>query len=404
LSRRVLRGGLVFDGTGAAPFAADVAMDGNRIVGVGRVTPQRGDEVLDVTGCLVAPGLIDCHVHTLFNGMDMARIQSQPFSLQFYEAIANLRALLRSGITTVRDAGGADLGVRAAVEAGLIDGPRMAIAISVLSQTGGHVDGWNVHGDLQRLMVPHPGRPDCVVDGVDGMRKRVREILRAGADTIKVCASGGVMSTRDDPRHPQFSPAELVVCVEEAAAAGRRVMAHAHSAAGVVQAVRAGVHSIEHGVYLDDEGIELMCEHGTWLVPTLLAPVALVDAIDSGMTVPIEVERKARAITDAHLTAVRRAHAAGVRIAMGTDSGVFAHGSGPRELGLLVQAGMTPQQALRAATGSAAELLERDDVGVLEVGRFADVVVLDGDFWDFDRFDPNLRLVVADGRDCYRRG
>jgi imidazolonepropionase-like amidohydrolase len=279
----------------------------------------------------------------------------------------------------------------------------MTIAISVLSQTGGHVDGWNVHGDLQRLMVPHPGRPDCVVDGVDAMRVRVRELIRAGADTIKVCASGGVMSTRDDPRHPQFSPAELEVCVAEAAAAGRRVMAHAHSATGIAQAVRAGVHSIEHGVYLDDEGIELMRDRDTWFVPTLLAPVALVDAIDAGMTVPPEVERKARAISDAHLDAVGRAHAAGVRIAMGTDSGVFAHGSGPRELALLVRAGLSPQQALLAATGSAAQLLERDDVGVLQAGRYADIVVLDGDFWDLEQFAANLRLVIAGGEDRYLR-
>lgn len=190
-----------------------------------------GDQVIDVSGMLVMPGLIDCHVHAVFGGMDMPKIQQRPFSLEFFEASANLRTLLESGATTVRDARGADLGVKTAVERGLISGPDMMIAISILSQTGGHVDGWTVHGDVQRLLTPHPGRPDCVLDGVDQMRHRVRELVRAGADTIKVCPTGGVMSERDDPRHSQFSPEELEVCVDEAARTGKYVLAHAHGAA-----------------------------------------------------------------------------------------------------------------------------------------------------------------------------
>ncbi|MBM0123732.1 metal-dependent hydrolase family protein [Pimelobacter simplex] len=402
MTRTVLRGGRVFDGTGADPFDADVALAGGRIVEVG--AGLGGDTVLDVTGALVAPGLIDCHVHTIFDGMDLARVQGRPFSLEFFEAIGNLRTILHSGVTTVRDAGGADLGVKTAVEQGLVAGPRMAISISALSQTGGHVDGWNVHGDHQRLFVPHPGRPDCVVDGVEGMRKRVRELLRAGADTIKVCASGGVMSTRDDPRHPQFSYDELAVCVEEAASAGVSVMAHAHGAAGIKRALRAGVRSIEHGVFVDDECVELFRSTGAWLVPTLLAPVALVEAIDDGMVVAPEMEAKARAIAATHLDAVARAHAGGVRIAMGTDSGVFAHGAAPRELAWLVRAGLSPAQALHAATGSAADLLDRDDVGRIAVGLAADLVVVDGDLDDLGHFDRNLRLVLQGGEVVRRRG
>ncbi len=401
MTRTVLRGGRVFDGTGADPFAADVALAGGRIVEVG--AGLGGDAVIDVTGALVAPGLIDCHVHTIFDGMDLARVQARPFSMEFFEAIGNLRTILHSGVTTVRDAGGADLGVKTAVEQGLVAGPRMSISISALSQTGGHVDGWNVHGDHQRLFVPHPGRPDCVVDGVEDMRKRVRELLRAGADTIKVCASGGVMSTRDDPRHPQFSYDELAVCVEEAAAAGASVMAHAHGAAGIKQALRAGARSIEHGVFIDDECVELFGSTGAWLVPTLLAPVALVEAIDGGMVVAPEMEAKARGIAATHLDAVARAHAGGVRIAMGTDSGVFAHGSAPRELAWLVRAGLTPAQALHAATGSAADLLDRDDIGRVAAGRVADLVVLDGDLADLEHFADNLRLVLRDGEVVRRR-
>ena len=399
MSRTVLRGGRVFDGTGAEPFAADVAIVHGRVAEVGPDLPVGGGdvEVIDVAGALVAPGLIDCHVHAVFDGMDMARLQARPFSMEFFEAARNLGTILASGVTTVRDAGGADLGVKTAVEEGLVRGPRMTISISALSQTGGHVDGWNVHGDLQRLFVPHPGRPDCVVDGVEGMRLRVRELIRAGADTIKVCASGGVMSTRDDPRHPQFSYDELAVCVEEAAAAGRSVMAHAHGAAGIKQALRAGVRSIEHGVFIDDECLELFLANDAWLVPTLLAPVALVEAIDAGMTVAPEVEVKARSIATTHLDAVARAHAAGVRIAMGTDSGVFAHGSAPQELTWLAQAGLSPTASLHAATGSAAELLGLPDVGRLAPGCVADVVVLEGEWARFEKFEQNLRLVLQGG-------
>lgn len=401
MTRTVLRGGQVFDGTGSDPFLADVAVVGDRVVEIG---PElAGDTVVDVTNALVAPGLIDCHVHTIFDGMDAARLQSRPFSMEFFEAIGNLRTILHSGVTTVRDAGGADLGVKTAVETGLVAGPRMVISISALSQTGGHVDGWNVHGDHQRLFVPHPGRPDCVVDGVEAMRKRVRELVRAGADTIKVCASGGVMSTRDDPRHPQFSYDELATCVEEAASTGVSVMAHAHGAAGIKQALRAGVRSIEHGVFIDDECVELLRSTGAWLVPTLSAPVALVEAIDHGMVVPPEVEAKARGIADTHLDAVALAHAGGVRMAMGTDSGVFPHGSAPRELAWLLRAGLSPAEALHTANASAADLLDRPDLGRIAVGCVADLVVLDGDISAVGEFSRALRLVLQGGAVAWAR-
>ncbi|WP_037361792.1 metal-dependent hydrolase family protein [Amycolatopsis orientalis] len=396
MSRIVLRGGRIFDGTGAAPYAADLAIEGERIAEIG--PGLTGADVLDVTGALVAPGLIDCHVHTVFDGMDLARLQTRPFSMEFFEAAVNLGRLLDSGVTTVRDAGGADLGVKTAVENGIVDGPRMLISVSVLSQTGGHADGWTVHGDLQRLLVPHPGRPDCVVDGVDGIRRRVRELVRAGADVIKVCASGGVMSTRDDPRHAQFSCEELAVCVEEAAAAGLPVMAHAHGAAGIKQALRAGVRSIEHGVFLDDECVELFLDRSAWLVPTLMAPASLVEAIDAGMSVPPEIEAKARSIAATHLDAVARAHRAGVRIAMGTDSGVFAHGSSPAELAWLIRAGLSPAEALLAATSSAADLLGLADVGRITPGACADLVVVDGDLPGVEEFRKNLRCVIKSGR------
>ncbi|MDL9978691.1 metal-dependent hydrolase family protein [Microbacterium sp. ASV49] len=397
MTRTVFAGGEVFDGTGAPALLADVAIEGGRIV---EVAPGlTGDDIHDVTGKLIIPGLIDAHAHAQFDGMDVVASQQQPFSLQFFEAERNLRTILASGITTIRDAGGIDLGVKTALERGMIAGPRALISISVLSQTGGHVDGWNVHGDHQRLLVPHPGRPDCVVDGVEGMRQRVRELLRAGADTIKVCATGGVMSTRDDPRHSQFSLDELVVCVEEARAAGKDVLAHAQGAAGIKNALRAGVRSIEHGIFLDDECIELFLETGAWLVPTLLAPAALIESIDAGMRVTPEMEVKARSVVEVHRAAIARAHAAGVRIAMGTDAGVFPHGQASRELVFLIDAGMSPEEALVAATSGAAELLRlSDEIGTVTAGKAADLLVLGGDAWNLAAFAENLETVVQAGQ------
>jgi imidazolonepropionase-like amidohydrolase len=390
MSRTILRGGLVFDGTGSAPYAADVAFDGDRIVAVGAGID--GDTAVDAAGRTILPGLIDCHVHVVVSHVDVWRLAQTPFSYQFYEAAANLRATLHAGITTVRDAGGADLGIKQAVEDGLIDGPRLRIAISMLSQTGGHGDDWLPSGVDVPLFVGHPGRPSGLVDGPDAVRRKVRELVRAGADVIKVATSGGVLSPRDDPRHAHFRPAELEVLVEEAAAAGISVMAHAQAADGIKNAVRAGIRSIEHGIYLDDEAIALMLEHGTWLVPTLVAPQGVIDAAAGGLPIPPNVLDKARLVVDVHRAAFRRAVEAGVRIAMGTDSGVTPHGRNLRELRLMADGGMRPSAVLEAATRSAAQLLGLEaDQGTVEPGKLADLVLVAGDALDLatlpDRID-----------------
>src|SRR3712207_5475090 len=280
----------------------------------------------------------------MMSGVDLLRHLQTPFSYPFYEAVHNLRRTLAQGITHVREAGGADLGVAEAVRSGLIAGPRMQIAISMLSQTGGHGDGWHVCGAEVPLMGPHPGRPATVVDGADEMRRAIRELLRAGADVIKVATSGGVLSARDDPRHPHFRPAELEVLVEEAAAAEVAVMAHAQGAEGIKAAVRAGIRSIEHGIYLDDEAIDLMLEHGTWLVPTLAAPRAVLTAVAGGASLPTAVIEKARTVQAVHDASVARAVEAGVKVAMGTDSGVGPHGDNLSELALMAGCGMTTAQ------------------------------------------------------------
>lgn len=395
--RTLFTGGMVFDGTGAAPAAADVVIEGSRIVDVG--TGLDGDQAVDCTGQTIVPGLFDCHVHVTVSHLDLlARLQA-PFSLQFYEAARNLRNTIAVGITTVRDAGGADLGIRTAQELGLIAGPRMRIAISIISQTGGHGDDWAAGGCEIPFFLPHPGRPAAVVDGPGEMRRKVRELVRAGADVIKVATSGGVLSERDDPEHAHFRDDEIAVLAAEAAAAGLDAMSHAGSAAGIKTALRNGVRSIEHGNWIDDEGIDLMLRRGAWLVPTLMAARGVVAAADAGLALGDHIVEKARRVAEAQSDSVRRAIAAGVQVAMGTDSGVTPHGQNLTELALLVEHGMTPLAALHSATLSAARLLRMDSaLGSLERGKVADLVIIDGDGLKFESLDRRVAAVYQCGQ------
>ncbi|MEU5592767.1 amidohydrolase family protein [Streptomyces sp. NPDC020298] len=397
MTRTLLSGGQVFDGTGAEVAEGDILVEEGRILDVG--TGLDGDERIDVTGLTVLPGFIDCHVHMMFSGWIGDRAAHQPFSYGYFEAVRNLAATLDCGITTVRDAGGADLGVRQAVEDGLIEGPRLRIAITILSQTGGHNDGWLPSGTCVPLFAAHPGRPHGVVDGPEEMRKRAREIIRAGADVLKVCTSGGVLSPRDNPRHAHFRPDELDVLVTEATAAGLPVMAHAQATDGIKNAVRAGMRSVEHGVFLDDEAIGMMLDAGTWLVPTLTAPAAALQAAETGAGLPGSVVAKAREVIDVHRESFARAVEAGVRIAMGTDSGVGPHGRNLEELALMAAGGMKPAAVLAAATSSAAELLGlADTTGTIAPGKRADLVVVDGDPYDFTSLKDRVRAVFQNGR------
>ncbi|MBN9740390.1 amidohydrolase family protein [Amycolatopsis sp. A1MSW2902] len=396
MTRTLFTGGTVFDGTGSAPAPADVVVEDGRIVEVG--TGLDGDRAVDCAGAMLLPGMFDCHVHVTVSDLGLLQRVQKPFSYQFYEAARNLWTTLKLGITTVRDAAGADLGIKQAVADGLIPGPRLEIAIGLISPTGGHGDGWMPSGHCVPLSLPHPGRPSALADGPDEMRRVARTLLRAGADVLKVCTTGGVLSPRDDPRHSQFTPEELDVLVAEATMQGRAVMAHAQGAEGVKNAVRAGIRSIEHGIYLDDEAIELMLARGTWLVPTLVAPVNVIRAAAAGAALPDAVVQKAKEVAEVHLESVRRAVEAGVRIAMGTDSGVGPHGTNLEELELMRSAGMSPADVLVAATSSAARLLGKDaELGRLAPGYRADLVVVSGDIYDFPALAGNVREVWQDG-------
>lgn len=394
--RTVFYGGRVFDGSGADPAPGDIVVSDGRVVDVG--VGLDGDKGVDCAGRTVLPGLFDCHVHLTMTGIDTIRRLTRPFSYQFFEAARNLEATLATGITTVRDAAGADLGIQQAVEDGLIAGPRMHISVNALSQTGGHMDGWTVSGDCILPFQPHPGRPSAIVDGPDEMRKTVRELIRAGANVVKVCTSGGVLSPRDNPRHGHFRDEELAVLMAEANAAAVPVMAHAQATDGIKAAVRSGVRSIEHGIFLDDEAIEMMLRAGTWLVPTLVAPLAVLEAAAAGMTLPPAMVDKARVVSEAHRHSFSRAVAAGVKIAMGTDSGVGPHGANLRELTLMNECGMAAKDVLLSATASSAELMGlQRELGGLVPAKRADLVIVEGDPYEFSKLRSNIVSVYKDG-------
>ncbi|HEY7626893.1 MAG TPA: amidohydrolase family protein [Ilumatobacteraceae bacterium] len=400
MARIVIRGGEVFDSSGGWASGADVVVEGDRIVGVG--SGLDGDEAIDAAGCAVFPGFIDSHVHFMADGdLDPMSSVRTPFSLNFYLAAERMQRTLAVGVTTIREAGGSDLGVKQAQVSGLVPGPHMQISISILSQTGGHGDDWQVCGAHMPSIIggPHPGKPHNIVDGPEEMRRKVRELVRAGADVIKVCTSGGVLSPRDDPRHGHFRDVELDVLVAEASAAGKWVMAHAQATDGIKSAVRAGIRSIEHGIYLDDEAIAMMLERGTYLVPTLIAPRGVLEAADRGVNVPPYAIEKTKMVMQIHRDSISRAIAAGVKVAMGTDSGVTPHGQNLRELDEMVGCGMTPAQALIATTRTAAELLGvQEDRGSIEVGKRADIVIATGSALDITGLTDRIRTVLQDGK------
>ena len=404
----VVHNGTLIDGNGGEPVRdAAILVEGNHIRAIGPTASLMSSDSaitrIDAGGGYVLPGFIDAHVHLMIEGFDIPAMLATPFSLNFYKAIDHMRRTLDAGVTTVRDAGGADAGVKAAAERGIVPGPRMQISISALTITGGHGDGWMPSGNEFHLFQPYPGNPDGRCDGPEDVRKKVREMLRAGAEVIKVHATGGVLSPTDHPEFTQFSPEELGIIVQEAAyRRGVKVMAHAQGAEGVKNAVRAGIHSIEHGIYLDDEAIALMLERGTYLVPTLVVPVGVLEGAREQGAMPEYGIRKARESIEAHRQSITRAHEAGVKIAMGTDAAVVPHGTNLRELGLMCEAGLTPMESIVAATRVAAECLGwAAPVGTLETGKFADIVV--------SRVDPladihaladtsNIVIVMKDGR------
>ena len=398
-----VRCGTLIDGTGADPVrGATLVFEGDTIVSIDRGGQvPRDAEVVDAAHLTVMPGMIDCHVHLGSSTWGLQERLLIPYSLTIAHALNHARITLEAGFTSVRDAAGTPRGVKMAIDQGLFPGPRTRIAVSALSQTGGHGDSLMPNG--ANIRPTNSEMPQTVVDGVEDVRRAAREVLRAGADQIKVHTSGGVMSPNDEPSATGFAPDEIAAIVYEARAAGKTVMAHAQATQGIKNAVVGGIHSIEHGIYLDEEVVEEMKRRGTFLVATLVAPLWVVRRAeqDPGSVPPYAV-RKAREVSADHKASFRLAVERGVRIAMGTDTGVGPHGSNAEELEHMVEGGMTPMQAIVATARSAAECSRISHLtGTLEAGKRADVLGVAGDPLADIRVlqdKAKLALIMRDGR------
>ncbi|OMI35912.1 metal-dependent hydrolase family protein [Streptomyces sparsogenes] len=373
-----ITGARLIDGTGAEPVSDAVVLTDEQgdiaYAGPAADAPDTGlaYTVVDAAGRTVLPGFIDCHVHFGFeNPRELGtRISADP-TVETFRTAERLRRTLYAGVTTARDLGGLPSGYRKAVAEGLIEGPRVHTAVRIIGHTGGHADFTTPSGiDLS-------GGVGEIADTTDEVRKAVRRLLRDGADVIKLCATGGMGSPHDQPEDEGLTEEEIRAVVDEARRhGGRPVAAHAQGTAGILNAIRGGVTSIEHGYGLDSRARELARERGTFVVPTLST---VFDGIDKATMAPYHYEKKVRwsGITKENISA---AIADGLRIAMGTDSGVCPHGRNLRELAHLVSLGMSPMDAIGAGTRVAAQLLGLDDrVGTLRAGKAADIVICDGD-------------------------
>jgi imidazolonepropionase-like amidohydrolase len=394
----------LIDGTGAAPVpdAAVLVADGRiRWAGKASQAPATDATRIDLGGNTVCPGFFDVHVHFSLPGAGATPLDRalNPPSYQYFQLIDRLRVTLHNGVTTARDLMGIDAGVRDAVAHGLIDGPRLLVAINMMSQTCGHAD---FHLPSGIDLTPMIG--GSLVDTVDDARRRTRELIAAGADVIKVASSGGVSSPSDQPEWLGMRRELIAAVVEEAAAYGhKRVAAHAIGYAGIQAAVEAGVTSIEHGYQLDDALRRTMVERDMYLVPTLLETMAEVTSSPAGRA------KSAHWHTVAH-ESIGASVAAGVKIAVGTDAGLSpAHGTNLKELGLLVRfGGLTPLQAIVAGTQTSAELCGlAETLGTVEAGKLADLVVVRGNpLDDIDALgEPdNILLVLKEGETAIDRG
>jgi len=390
------------------PESGEVTRDAVVVIEDGRVTelgPRRSVQAprdadgIDAAGLTLLPGLIDCHVHltALGEGLDFTRELSTPPTFELMRAVRAARRTLDAGFTSVRDAAGSPAGIRMAIDAGYFPGPRMFVTVSALSQTGGHTDAHFMCG--ADLDIPLPDRPYSVVDGVEAMRQRVREMVRAGADWIKLCTSGGVLSPGDQPHHSALTLDEIRAAVDEAAVQGRKVMAHAQANAGIKNALKAGVATIEHGIWLDGDAIEMMLDGGNALIPTLVAPHWVIRHAEAGKMPKYAID-KARAVIADHSASVRMAIESGVKLAFGTDTGVGPHGSNGEEFLLMRDLGMEPIDCIRAATNVAAETIGMKGVGKLEPGAWGDLIGVSGDpVADLALLSKpdNVRLVVKGG-------
>ena len=376
-------GGNLIDGSGGPVVEnAAVLIDGERILEAGprsSVPIPEGAEVHDASGHTIMPGLIDVHDHLASGGYNLSGRwgMDEPLSLANIKTAQVIEDTLAAGYTTVRDAGGLDAGFKMAVEEGIIKGPRLIISVNIMSPTGGIEDKVSGSGHRKALLGHDPLSPDGVADGPEGVRAKVRELVRCGADQIKFATTGGASGRPGNgPLDQAYALDEAKALVDEAAALGRSTLCHAVGGTGLPIAIRAGAGSIEHGCYLatDPDMLKMMADQGTFFTPTF-------EVYDFHSTVSApHIKVRAQALMDVHIRSTELAIKEGVRIVAGTDAGGFVHGDNARELELMVEKGMSNMLAIQAATGHAAECCGLGkDVGTIAPGKLADILVVDGD-------------------------
>jgi imidazolonepropionase-like amidohydrolase len=381
-----------------------VVVSGSRILGVGPGAPTpAGAQVIDLGDATLSPGFIDAHTHlSMMYNADYRQGEldslQQTIPEQTLRATENLKKTLMAGITTARDVGSGDfkdVGLRNAAAAGIIPGPRMLVAVHAIGSTGGHCDGQN--GFSPNLFGRENGPEDGVINNPDEARRAVRYNVKYGADVIKMCVTGGVLSLTDAVDVPQLTQEEANAIVDEAHTLRKKTAAHAHGAEGAKRAIRAGIDSIEHGAFLDDEALDMMKARGTFYIPTLMAVEGGKEILAKG-GYPPTVAAKMTAASESINQVVRKAIAKGVRIGMGTDAAVYPHGRNTEEFHLLAALGMSPLDALRAGTSVDAELLGmQTSIGTLETGKFADVIAMPGDPTQNIRQTEKVFFVMKDG-------
>lgn len=378
-----------------------IIVQGNKIVGVetGFLPAGSNDTVYDLKGKTVTPGWMDMHVHMeseTKKGALADRFTQNPTDIAF-ESVNYARVTLLAGFTTVRDLGGSgvNISLRNAIQKGLVPGPRIFTAGKSIGTTGGHADPTNGY---RKDLMGNPGPAEGVINGADDARKAVRQRYKEGSDLIKITATAGVLSQAKDATGAQFTEEELKAIVETAKDYGFAVAAHAHGAEGMKRAIRAGVSSIEHGTYMDDEAIALFKQYGTYYVPTVIAGRSTADSAKILNYYSDVVTPKALVVGTQIQATLARAYKAGVKIAFGTDAGVFQHGKNALEFGYLFEAGMKPMDAIKAATIHAATLLgKQDQLGTITAGKLADIVAVDGNPLQDAKAFERVVFVMKDG-------
>ncbi|QJR80904.1 amidohydrolase family protein [Alteromonas pelagimontana] len=392
--------------TGASETLQDeitIVVDGNRIgrIESGFVKPQKGDSVIDLKDATVLPGLMDMHVHlSSQNGGPQTYLERFTLNEADYalNAAYYAKKTLMAGFTTVRNLGDSyneTVALRNAISRGTAIGPRIYTAAKSIATTGGHADPSN---GMAMNIRPDVGPEQGVINGVAQAREAVRQRYKDGADVIKVTATGGVLSVAKSGQNPQFMDDELKAIVDTANDYGMTVAVHAHGEEGMKRAIIAGVTSVEHGTYMTDELMEVMKEHGTFYIPTIMAGEFVAEKAKIDGYFPDLVRPKAAAIGPLIQSTFGKAYKAGVKIAFGTDSGVSAHGDNAQEFGLMVEAGMPPAEAIKSATVTSAKLLNISaDIGTLETGKLADVIAVKGNPLQDIHVMENVVFVMKDG-------